>query len=230
MGVSFDPMTWYESIDSAVPSLSLQTRETVLTEVVAINNFFTECELPLTILQYPLPVSNRLQALICSDAFLTKSEYAEAMQALLPTKAEALALLQRVNLTPAVAIDDWSMQSTNILNQCDYPRLNQSATIQQEKIVTDLNRFHRNMTLEGVPCDEFIHMLNGSVHFYFFTARGVVHLDVTAADGAGGLFVYKGDIPHGGVFSPIAKQLALIAGPREWQMQFYSLAELQSET
>ncbi len=229
-GSAFDPMNWFKAINHAVPSLTLQEGERVLTEVVSINNFFTDCQLPLTILQYPLTVSAELHALIRSDVLLNESESDEVMQAILPSKSEALSLLEQVDLIPAVAADYWSMQSTNVLNQCDYPRLNQSSTLQQEKIVTDLDRFHRNMTLEGVPSDEFIYMLNGSVHFYFFTARGVVHLDVTAADGAGWLLVYKGSIPHGGVFSPNTKQLALIAGPREWQMQFYSLDELQSET
>ena len=45
--ISFDPMSWFNAIDSAVPSVALQTGATVLTEVMAINNFFTECELAL---------------------------------------------------------------------------------------------------------------------------------------------------------------------------------------
>jgi hypothetical protein len=224
----FDNDNWYDSIDSSYAHLHLYSKTISLTSLGDINSFFSDCDLPLVIFEYQLPRIASIRDAVLSSTFLTESECADVISELVPNRHDALRILQNANLEPSLP-QGGSLCTVNTGNNCSYPRINQSSAMQKEKIVNNLIDFHRNTSADGIACDELIYMLNGSVHFYFFTPRGVVYLDVTSVDGVGWLLVYKGSIPHGGVFSPIAKQLAMLIGPEKWKMTFYSLEKLLAE-
>ena len=193
-----------------------------------INLFFEDRDIPLQVKELPIVLEHEsIDQLIYSDRMLVGDEYNQVVNAFLPDKKEAICLLEQAGMKPSVS-GGGAMQTINTVNGCKYPRLNQSTTEHHEIVVKHLQNFHCNMTVDKLACDELIYMLSGGVHFYFYTPRGIVHLDVIAARPLGWLLIYKGSIPHGGLFSPVAKQLAVLFGPKQWTMQFYTLAQLES--
>lgn len=219
---------WFNDIDSSKAGIIFYHDDKKSTNVDEVNDFFKAHQQAFYLRKYSINLDTEMINHLQQDRFLTDKVYHRVLTALLPSRENALSLLHQANITPSFE-NLGSLTSINRVNGCHYPRINQSTTANTETVVDNLELFHRNVSVDNIACDELIYMLYGSVHFYFYVNGKVVHLEITAANGKGWLLTYKGSIPHGGVFSPIVKQLAVLMGPKEWEMRFYRLSDLSHE-
>jgi hypothetical protein len=182
-----------------------------------INSIAGKTSTPVYIKPFDLKAPDELIHAIYADQKLSREHYQGALDFWVPSRLEALALIDEAQQKVSVP-GGGCMVTKNVDTGRVYPYINQmtpsdfSKSSQSENSVT-----HINLSQEGVVCHELLYMLSGTVDFFFKADEGLVKLKVCAGRRCGWVLVFRGDSPHGGNFSPQMKQLAVVVGPAEWR-------------